>query len=164
MDEKIVSVFYSRWEEELQRPASMRDLFGLYKYAIWYKANPRDSEYMKALVAEKYPAADWVDASLVADWVGQIALADRILLLYPDAIGLGMISLELKVRRVKKNWTDVVVLNGRRREFRLSSGAWFGLCLRRLFEWSMLPELIFLPLFVVVTPVLWVFDWARGRA
>ena len=57
----------------------------------------------------------------------------------------------------------VDVINGRRRVFRLDRSTRVGLRLRRLLERSMLAEFLFMPVFVVVTPVLWVVDAVRGR-
>jgi hypothetical protein len=35
--------------------------------------------------------------------------------------------------------------------------------LRRVLEWTMLPEMAVLPVFIVATPLLWAFDAMRGR-
>jgi hypothetical protein len=84
-------------------------------------------------------------------------------LLYPDAIGLGFGPLERKVVRTRKGGAEVRALNGRRRDFLLDSSTLVALRLRRLIERSMLTELLFIPVFLCLTPLLLLVDWAKGR-
>jgi len=67
-----------------------------------------------------------------ADGTERVSDADKIVLLYPDAIGLGFGAVKQSVARHKRGWASAEVLNGQ----------------RRLLEWSMLPELLFLPAWV----------------
>ena len=75
-------------------------------------------------------------------------------------LGSGIASAQ---RSKEPDWAAVEVLHGRRREYRLNSATRLGLRLRRLLEWTMLPELLFVPVFIVVTPLLWTIDAVRGR-
>jgi len=163
MTRRVVALFHSPWPAEgLVRPARSKPL-ELYRYAVWYKANPRTAGYMRALLQQRFPDAEWVATSEQADWVDRLSHADTVILLYPDAIGLGFGAVERSVQRHKRDGAAVEVLNGRRRVFPLNNAARLGLRLRRLLEWSMLPELLFLPVFVVATPLLWAVDALRGR-
>jgi hypothetical protein len=163
MKHRTVALFHSRWPAEgLRRPTRVRP-FDLYRYALWYKANPRTANYMRTLQQERFPDAEWVDTGEHSDWINRLSHADTVVLLYPDSIGLGFRPIERSVLAHKLDWTAVVVLNGRRREFRLNNATRLGLRLRRLLEWTMLPELLFLPVFVVMTPLLWTIDAVRGR-
>ncbi len=162
MTPRTVAVFHYLWPAEgLKRPPGRR-LAAQYAYAVWYKANPRSEDYMRALMAERFPGAEWVrsdDPGLKS----RVADADRVVLLYPDSIGLGFMPIERLVLSHKSPLADVVVLNGRRREFRLNTATRLGLRLRRLLEWTMLPEMLMLPIFIIATPVLWTVDAVRGR-
>jgi hypothetical protein len=163
MKRRIVALFHSPWPAGgLERPVRSEP-WSQYRYAVWYKANPRSAEYMRVLQQERLPDAEWVETGEHSDWIERLSRADMIVLLYPDSIGLGFGRIERSVLEHKLDWTDVVVLNGRRREFRLNKATRFGLRLRRLLEWSMLPEILFLSVFVVVTPLLWAIDAVRGR-
>jgi hypothetical protein len=160
---RAVALFHSRWPAGgLQRPAGLRPL-QQYRYAVCYKANPRDVDYMRALQQERFPEADWIDTREHPDWPERLSGADTIILLYPDSIGLGFGPVERSVFAHKREWAAVDVLNGRRRSFRLNFPTRMGLRLRRVLEWTMLPELLFIPVFVVVTPLLLAMDAVRGR-
>jgi hypothetical protein len=162
MTRRIVALFHSPWPEEgLKRPSGSQ-LLAQYRYAVWYKANPRSTDYMRALQQERFPEAEWVTTA-EPDWTKRLARADTVLVLYPDSIGLGFSHVERAILANKLNMTGLVVLNGRRREFRLNSATRLGLSLRRLLEWTMLPEMLMLPVFVAVTPILWAIDAVRGR-
>jgi hypothetical protein len=159
----VVALFYMPWAAAgPERPKGINPI-DLYRYAVWYKANPRNVDYMRTLLAEHFPDATWVNTVEHADWADRISAADTVVLLYPDAIGLGFSSVERVVMAHKRAWAGVEVLNGRRRRFRLNGATRTGLRLRRLLEWTMLPELIFLPVFIVATSLLWVADLVRGR-
>jgi len=160
MTRRVVALFHSPWPAEgLVRPARSKPL-ELYRYAVWYKANPRTGDYMRTLQQERLPEAEWVDTREHPDWIDRISQADTVVLLYPDAIGLGFGAVE---RSALRDGRVVDVLNGRRRAFPLTGATRLRLRLRRVLEWSMLPELLFLPVFVVVTPLLWTIDAVRGR-
>lgn len=161
MTERVVAVHHDPWPTEQARPKT-RSPAALYHYAVWYKANPRPAGYLRALLDEHYPDAEWVETAKPG-WTQRLAEADRIVLLYPDAIGLGFSAVERAVQAHKKTWSAITVLNGRRRTFLLNGVTRRALRLRRLLEWTMLPELAFLPVFVVLTTLLWAVDLARGR-
>lgn len=159
---KTVALYYNPWPDN--GLARSRDAAGLYRYAVWYKSNPRDASYMRALLAERYAEADWIDVARQTDWRERVAQADRVLLLYPDAIGLGWHGIEREVLRQRKTWAGIHALTGRKREFLLNRATLRGLRTRRMIEWSMLGEWLFLPVFVLATPMLLVWDRLRGHA
>lgn len=163
MNRRTIALFHSPWPADgLARPPRSKP-FAQYRYAVWYKANPRDADYMRALQCELIPDAEWVDTREQPDWSSRLADADEVVLLYPDSIGLGFNRVERAVMAHKAASAAVGVLNGRRRKFHLNGATRLGLRLRRLLEWSMLPEFLFLPIFVAATPLMWAFDAARGR-
>jgi hypothetical protein len=163
MTGRTVTLIYSPWPVEgLKRPPRSKPL-AQYRYAVWYKANPRGAGYMRALQQERFPAAEWVEARGQGDWLDRVSQAETVVLLYPDAIGLGFGAIERSVLSYKAKSAAVEVLNGRRRQFGLTSATRWRLRLRRFLEWTMLPEMAFIPVFIVVTPVLWMIDAVRGR-
>jgi hypothetical protein len=128
-----------------------RTLRRAYRRALFNKANPRPPEYMHALFADRYPDGR-LDASIPA-------AASEIVLLYPDAIGLGYGAIE---RRLPAG-VPVRILTGRRREFELDARTRRALRLRRVLERTMAGEVAALALAAVATPVLLLTDLARGR-
>src|SRR4051794_26666193 len=76
-----------------------------YRRALLEKSTPRSVEYMRALAAERLPATP-VATTAPPD-------AEEVVLLYPDAIGLGFAQIERHLPQA----ATVRVLNGRRREF-----------------------------------------------
>jgi hypothetical protein len=122
-----------------------------YRQTLLNKANPRSPLYMRDLFAERCPQGE------IADNVP--AAADEIVLLYPDAIGLGFGALE---RRLPPG-VPVRILNGRRREFALDPRTRRALRLRRALERTMLGETVALAAAAAVTPVLLLADLVRGR-
>ncbi len=130
------------------RPRSLRRA---YRKTLYLKANPRPADYMRRLFAERYPDGR-LEPAPPAD-------AAQIVLLYPDAIGLGFGSIE---RRLPAG-VPVRVLNGRRRDFTLDRRTRRALALRRALERSMIVESAALALAVAATPILLAADLARGR-
>lgn len=163
MNRRTVALFHSPWPADgLARPPRSKP-FAQYRYAVWYKANPRDAGYMHALQQTQLPGAEWVDAVASKDWIERVSNADKIVLLYPDAIGLGFSAIERAVFAHKKGLATVGILNGRRRQFSLTAATRAWLRLRRVLERTMLLELLSIPVFIVVTPLLWTIDAVRGR-
>lgn len=148
--------------EEASKQRS-RSLLGMYRRAVRYKANPRDEAYMKSLFHSQYSGAQFVNVQHEASWRDLVRDADVLVLLYPDAIGLGFSRLEKDVRRLKLNWAEVRVLNGRRRNFLLNRATLRALHLRRWIERLMLGELLMTAVFVSLTPLLLVADLIKGR-
>jgi hypothetical protein len=125
------------------------------------KANPRSPDYMRARFAEAEPGGRLVSPGpgLSAELQG----ADRVLLLYPDAIGLGWEGIERAVRQAVPAGAAIEVLNGRRRRFALDARTHRALRVRRALERGMVGELVMAPLVVALALVLWPLDALRGR-
>jgi hypothetical protein len=123
-----------------------------YRRALYEKANPRSRAYMEALFAERYPHGR------LAGSPGE-AHAGEVVLLYPDAIGLGWAPIERGLP------ADVTarVLNGRRREFTLDRRARRALRVRRALERSLAGETLALAAILVASPFLVAVDALRGR-
>jgi hypothetical protein len=147
----------------MERKRASSRPFDLYRYAVWFKANPRGKEYMHALFTERFPSGVFVDAKEDPEWRRHAAQAETVVLLYPDAIGIGFTGLEREMCQLLKPWAAVRVLNGRRREFLMSTGRSFALMTRRLLERLMLTELLFTLVFICISPLLLMSDFLRGR-
>jgi hypothetical protein len=163
MEQRVVGLFCWPWGPDPAALRASRAPLDLYRYAVWFKANPRSREYMRNLFEERYPGGVFVDVAATPAWREPLAAAGTIVLLYPDAIGLGCGATERAVRGALAPGADLRVLNGRRRDFALDGGTRRALALRRLLERSMLAELLFIPVFLCVTPVLLAIDLLRGR-
>lgn len=162
MTQRVIALFHNPWPDDVvDRPRGLNPI-AFYRYAVWYKANPRTKDYMHRLQAEHFPDAVCVNTA-DPDWRKRIAEADKIILFYPDAIGLGFAPIERMIKDNKKIWAGITVFNGRHRKFLLNFGTLMSLRMRRFFEWTMLPEFLFLSIFIIVTPVLWALDLSRGR-
>ena len=135
-----------------------------YRTLVEFKANPRSEGYMLDLLRERRG-----DAATVVRWhedpdpAAALRSADEIVLLYPDATGMGFGPVERRVTRLAGPSARVTVINGRRREFTLDRRTRLGLGLRRAAERSMVGELLASVLFAVATPVLLAIDLLRGR-
>ena len=103
------------------------------------RSNPRSKEYMLQLLHEKFSGAELID-------LGQPRSPGKIILLYPDSIGLGWRKIE---NRLKAQTQDLTVLNGRRRVFELTPSVHRQLLLRRFLEMTFLHVLV-VKLFVVL--------------
>jgi hypothetical protein len=159
MTAKIVGLFLDQQSLELARyHAGARNPIALYRKTVWYKARPRNREYMHELFRLKYPDGRFICIDQSADWVVAVSDADVVVLLYADAIGLGYSYLERQLHARTQPWTAVRVLNGRQRDFVLNRGTLWSLRMRRLIERAMLGEGVFLLLFVFVTPFLLLKD------
>lgn len=102
---------------------------------VCQRSNPRSKEYMLKLLQEKFPGAEIVDLE-------QPRSPGRIILLYPDSIGLGWRKIEKKIAAQTQ---ELIVLNGRRRIFDLTSSTHKQLLLRRFLEMTFLPEILLTP-------------------
>ena len=140
-----------------------RTVADLYREAVRYKANPRPKDYMAALLGEQHPGATVADVDRDANWPEQVARAGQVVLLYPDAIGMGFSGIERKLVRAMRPGAALLVLNGRRRDFPLSVRMHRGLRFRRFLAWTMLPEFVAMTAFILITPFLLAWDWLRGR-
>ena len=122
-----------------------------YRRALLRKSNPRSPEYMRELFALRYPEGRIEETPPAG--------ATAIVLLYPDAIGLGFGQIERRLPR----GVPVRVLNGRRRDFVLDRRTKAGLRTRRLLERTMTAEALFVAVLAAVTPFLLGADLVRGR-
>jgi hypothetical protein len=146
MSTLTIGLFFSPWDPD-----------------VWFKANPRGEKYMKDLFTEYFREGVFINIHHDPFWHQNLGEADRIVLLYPDAIGQGFYRLETKVQRRKKRFAVIRALNGRRREFLLNRTTLYSLRVRRIMERWMLGEVAALILFTFVTPVLLVIDLLKGR-
>lgn len=161
---RIIGIFSYPWNKEFTEKAHCwSSLFNLYRKAVWYKANPRTEEYMRKLFFEKHPDGIFINADNEKEWNEKISSVDTIFLLYPDSIGLGFSRIEKNILSCVKDNSSIYVLNGRRRELLLDASTRRKICMRRFFEQWMVGEMCAVPLFIVITPVLLLIDWMRGR-
>ena len=159
----VVGLYSQPWEKEfVNKSSSRRTPHALYRRAIWSKANPRNESYMLALFAERYPEGTFLNIDQTVDWRKQVEEADKIILLYPDSIGLGFAVIESEIAPLKKPWAGVRVLNGRRRDFLLNEATRRRLRWRRFLERTMIVEFSVMVVMLAVTPFLVVADFVRG--
>jgi hypothetical protein len=163
MTQKTVGLYFSSFWDNIAALPPGGGLLKRYRKALRHKANPRTEAYMHALLAETFPGASFVNVAAGPDWHEAARQADVIVLLYPDATGIGFSAVERQASCLMSPWAERRVLNGRRRDFLLNGPTRWSLRLRRWLEISMLGEFAFLGLFLVVTPGLLAIDWARGR-
>lgn len=130
--------------------------------AVAWRANSRDADYMSRLFAQNYPDGVLLDMQQDS-WRNQVSDAERVVLLYPDSIGIGWGVLEAQVASALPTSAELRVINGRGRDFTLDAPTWVSLAARRALERTMLPELALTPLILVSTPPLLIYDWLRGR-
>jgi hypothetical protein len=132
-----------------------------------FRRHPRDTQYMRDLVAHAHGAeyVPRIREVTRAKALGREALGDRraVVLLWRDGNGTGWLPLESRVMRYKSPTTRVLVLNGRRRQFELTGNAWAAFLLRRFMGKSLIVEALFAVAFVVSSPLLAAWDRARGH-
>lgn len=164
MSKRVAGIFRDPWSAnhgtKLRNNGGLTDL---YRKGVRLKANPRGEDYMKALFLGRWPDGIYANTEQDSTWRELVRSADVVILLYPDALGLGLGALELELLRLARQGTDVGVLNGRKREFSLNYSSLPGLYLRRIMERGMLGEFLALFLFSITTPILLVLDWTRGH-
>ena len=130
-----------------------------------HERNPRALAYMEAAAKEAFPRLGRVfDAGRGADmpaidWEN----VGTLVLLWPDANGLGWGPLEAAVKRAVDHRVNVVVLNGRRRRFAFGSHAYRMLRRRRLLQKSFACNAVFTLALFLLAPALSVWDTLRGR-
>lgn len=117
------------------------------------RSNPRSKEYMLELLHKRFPDAELVDMTSSTE-------SGRILLLYPDAIGLGWRGLE---KTLLRRFSHVSVLNGRNRYFELNYATLTRLRVKRLLEKTFLPELLFAPILIIMGVIWAAKDKITGR-
>jgi len=164
MANTAVGIYSPALDEEIAPfGGSYRGPLAKYRRVVWYTAAPRTEQYMRDLFRAVVPAGLFLNARTDDNWAQRAAAADLVVLLYPDCIGLGFWPLERKIRRLRKDWAAVRVLNGRRREFVLNRSVIAALRFRRALSRLLVGEALFTAAFVVATPVFLLQDVLRGR-
>ena len=103
---------------------------------ICHRANPRSVAYMKDVFETVYHEGE------ITSFENLSISADKLVILYPDAIGLGQGSIESQLKRKKR---DIFVLTGRKRHFELTGHMRLKLSIKRFLEVSFLIELLSAP-------------------
>lgn len=135
-------------------------LGGAWRRHLIANAAARDRTYMTGLFTSHFPHGALIELEEGRIQPDAAAIADNIILLFPDAIGMDFGDIE---RNVAARWPSgrVFVLNGRRRFFKLDAPMRRKLALRRFLEATRLPELVFFAVFLVATPMLLLIDALR---
>ncbi|HCU07006.1 MAG TPA: glycine/betaine ABC transporter permease [Holosporales bacterium] len=120
---------------------------------VCQRSNPRSKEYMITLLQEKFPGAELADSNQLDHLHG------KIILLYTDAIGLGFRTIEKKLKTQKLN---IRVLNGRKRDFELTSCVHRRLLIHRFLEITFLPEILLTPFVLLYGFFLALNDKVKG--
>ena len=145
-----LGILHDPWPQRRRRPPRR------YRTMVEFKANPRDETYLRALFAERYPGGRIGGVQDAGD-------AELVVLLYPDAIGIGWSAVEREIRARARPGTALRVLNGRRRDFALDRRMRCRLALRRVLETAVVGEAVLAAVLLVSTPPLLAWDLLRGR-
>lgn len=119
---------------------------------VCQRANPRSKEYMLNLLHDKFPGIELIDLK-------QPRAPGKIILLYPDSIGLGWGKIE---NSLKIQTQDIAVLNGRKRVFELTPSTRKTLLFRRFLEMTFLPEILLTPFILLYGISIAIKDKFRG--
>jgi len=124
-----------------------------------YRGSVRPLSYMKELVHSRIGKIDSVD-TMEMPLLSQVDVFQfrQIVLLWPDANGMGWFNIERQIFKRKQADTPVYVLNGRRRLFELPRKQWGAFRIKRFIEKTFLLEIGVLLLFIVTAPILAVWD------
>lgn len=156
-----VGLLHYPWGEDLGVAAmAPRTPRRVWRRGLAYRSNPRSPEYMRALLAERLPDAELVRSG-EPGWEERVRGADRVVLLYPDSIGVGFGGFERRLAELGA--APETALNGRRRDVALDPSTHRALRLRRFLERTMVVELAGLAAIAIATPFLLLADGLRGR-
>jgi hypothetical protein len=108
---------------------------------------------------ERLRPSGQVEVRAADDLVSANEVADSVLLIYPDALGLGWAPLEMRLPSV-----PVYVINGRRRIFLLTAIVRRKLCWRRLLANTRVAELLASIAIVPLAAYLAALDALRGKS
>lgn len=142
-----------------------KSLFDFYRYAVWYKSNPKNLVLTLEFLRNYFPALEGVDLNFDDKRSIELVLSlgEDIVFLYQDSIGLGYLFSEIKFIHKILLTKNVYAINGRGRKIPINLSTYPGILIRRFFEWTMLPEIIFSLLFILVTPFFFASDVIRGK-
>lgn len=158
-NKNIIGIFSYPWRNDFDE----KNPFELYRKAVHFKANPRSEDYLKALFLAHYPGGVFINIDGNAGWNKDISSAEKVIVLYPDSIGMGFLKIESEIFKYKRKSTSVYVLNGRKRKFFLNNYTRAQLYLRRFIEHYMLGEIFITIAFLFITPFFLIGDLARRR-
>jgi hypothetical protein len=123
------------------------------------RANTRSLDYMKEAINSRIGSLDLAQTHDLSNLSAvNLSEFEQIIILWPDANGMGWFKIEQQVFKAKKAAAPVYVLNGRKRLFELSRALWRQYRLRRFLEKSFLLEIGVLVLFLVTAPALALWD------
>lgn len=161
----ILGLFWSPWDRRELDDSGDATLTGRYWRHMRQSSDPRSEAWMSRAFEVRYPMGRFrvIDPATVSSDEFALMGDTVIVLLYPDAIGLGFGPLERRLRASLPMGATVHVLNGRRRSFALDGATCRALMLRRAIKRLLLGEMVFSLVFVAMTPILLVADWMRGR-
>ena len=143
-----------------RHPASeIARLIGRFANRLRNRRNVRSQGYMETLAAQRFPEFTSAQLYFEADCLPPCS---RLVLLWPDANGIGWSGIEEHLMNQRPN-TEFIVLNGRRRQFQLDATIARSYRLRRFFEKAMVYEIGFSIAFLFLTPCMLVWDGLRGR-
>jgi hypothetical protein len=78
-----VGIYKNPWGPNPPRPKVEKTLRAYYRYAVWFKANPRGEDTLRALFDARFPGGRWVNAD-VDPAAARAALGEeRLVLVYP---------------------------------------------------------------------------------
>lgn len=143
---KTIAIFYNSFFEKKSwwLPSKLHR-------AIYNRANPRTKKYMESLLKKKFPETKLY----LKNELNSLDHIDKIILLYPDSIGLGWGTIENKIHKICKN---ITVLNGRGRNFSLDIKTIIELKIKRFLEISFILEIVTSPFLIIYGALLAIKD------
>lgn len=153
-----VGLLYMPADYEIPR----KGLFALWRRNLVAGAEIRNRDYMKELFKCKFPGCQIVEVEPVDLPDDVLEQVENVVLLFVDSIGLDCSWME---RAIATRWPQkrVLVLNGRRRFFRLDTRMHRRLSFRRFLEKFRFMELALFLIFIVITPFLLFLDIIRDH-
>ena len=143
--------------------ARANNIIARLNWARHSKQGHRSELYMRS-VAQEYGQGTWdvvTDDDLALD--ARVRDADQVVLLWTDAIGFGTEQVERRVLAARKGSGDVLVVNGRRRQFVLTPERLRAMRTRRLLERYWVGETVLTAALLISAVPLMVFDLLRRR-
>ena len=127
--------------------------------------NPRSGVYMERLARERFPQLDKLVCAGPDGRLPEISWAEvqQIILLWPDANGIGWKPIESQCLRNRRVGARIWILNGRRRQVELNGKVYRKLKLRRKLEVSLLLNIVTSAVVIPLASVLWLADLLRGK-
>jgi hypothetical protein len=153
----IICIFYFKRQPKF--------LFSLFSKIENFKRNPRNLEYMKNLANKKFDNNyELIDGyKLSKNDLIKISQTNKIVLLWENSNGYHWFNIERKIFSLKNKDAKIMILNGRKRYFELNKQTWFRYLFVRNFERFWVGEILFTILFIIISPIIVIWDFIKKK-